>query len=201
MSKIFGNLYNKYGSKNPLVKWVTGNFVDELMRIIEGIAPVSILDVGCGEGFITTRLHRIPSTKRIVGVDNDRKVLNNPQAPKTSYVQKDIYGLDISPASFDLVLSTEVLEHLSHPEKAVENLCLASKGYIIITVPKEPLWRIANIMRLKYLSDLGNTPGHLQNWTTGSFRGFLKRSCAGHGIDEAKIFSAWVWNIAVLKKT
>jgi hypothetical protein len=30
-------------------------------------------------------------------------------------------------------------------------------------VPREPIWRIGNMARGRYLGDLGNTPGHIQH--------------------------------------
>jgi hypothetical protein len=41
-------------------------------------------------------------------------------------------------------------------------------------VPNEPLWRALNMARGAYLSDFGNTPGHLQHWGSRSFRRFIE---------------------------
>jgi hypothetical protein len=40
-------------------------------------------------------------------------------------------------------------------------------------VPREPIWRLLNMMRGKYIGSLGNTPGHLQHWSTSEFRKFV----------------------------
>jgi hypothetical protein len=42
-------------------------------------------------------------------------------------------------------------------------------------VPNEPLWRVLNFSRGKYLADWGNTPGHLNHWSPGAFRAFLEK--------------------------
>ena len=42
-------------------------------------------------------------------------------------------------------------------------------GFILLSVPKEPIWRICNMARGKYWKDLGNTPGHIQHWTKKKF--------------------------------
>lgn len=64
-----------------------------------------------------------------------------------------------------------MLEHLERPEDALRILREVAKGWVILSVPREPLWRIMNMARGKYLGDLGNTPGHVQHW---SHRGFVE---------------------------
>jgi hypothetical protein len=36
---------------------------------------------------------------------------------------------------------------------------------VLVSTPWEPLWRILNVMRGRYLRELGNTPGHIQHFT------------------------------------
>ena len=36
-------------------------------------------------------------------------------------------------------------------------------------MPFEPIWRIGNMARGRYLRDLGNTPGHVNHWTNRGF--------------------------------
>ena len=40
-------------------------------------------------------------------------------------------------------------------------------------LPREPVWRMLNLMRLRYVGGLGNTPGHLQHWSKGAFTDFV----------------------------
>jgi hypothetical protein len=35
------------------------------------------------------------------------------------------------------------------------------------------LWRLLNLARGRYVARLGNTPGHLQHWSTGAFQRLL----------------------------
>jgi hypothetical protein len=42
-------------------------------------------------------------------------------------------------------------------------------------VPREPLWRLLNMARGRYWRDLGNTPGHLQHWSSEGLRALLMR--------------------------
>jgi len=70
---------------------------------------------------------------------------------------------------WDIVMACEVLEHLKIPEAGVRELHRVTKKYALITVPLEPWWRIANVMRLRYVKSGGNTPGHVQHFTKRKF--------------------------------
>jgi hypothetical protein len=61
------------------------------------------------------------------------------------------------------------LEHVRQPEKVLIEAARVSSRYAIFSVPREPLWRVLNVVRGRYLPDLGNTPGHIQHWSTNKF--------------------------------
>ena len=86
-----------------------------------------------------------------------------------------VYDLQYEADSFDLVVCMEVLEHLERPEAALEELCRVSRRWLLLSVPREPLWRCLNMARLKYLSELGNTPAHIQHWGSRAFREFVSQ--------------------------
>ena len=86
-------------------------------------------------------------------------------------VEGDLTALPFADDAFDLVVSTEVLEHLPEPEKALRELGRVSGGHLFLTVPHEPFFRAGNLARGRYVKRLGSTPGHLSTW---SRRGFLR---------------------------
>ncbi len=103
---------------------------DEIQRLLPKDVNC-ILDVGCGDGFITNSL---PAKFRVVGVDITRASLK--------YVTKDrmigsIDNLPFANKSFDLVMANDVIEHI--PEgiyaRALQELQRVAKKYILITVP------------------------------------------------------------------
>ena len=57
------------------------------------------------------------------------------------------------------------------PERALAEMARVARGYLLVSVPREPLWRALNIARGAYVRDLGNTPGHLNHWSRRAFVG------------------------------
>jgi 2-polyprenyl-3-methyl-5-hydroxy-6-metoxy-1,4-benzoquinol methylase len=116
-------------------------FFDELASILAPLAPKSILDVGCGTGHLLGVLadRMDPGPTRIVGVDHSAAGIQRARAllPGATWLVDDLYSLSLKGEPFDLVLCTEVLEHLDEPERAVHVLrahC-APGGRVVVTVP------------------------------------------------------------------
>jgi hypothetical protein len=72
------------------------------------------------------------------------------------------------------VVCCEVLEHLTDPARALGVLARLAQPSLIVSVPREPLWRMLNMARGRYWRALGNTPGHLQHWSAPSFLALLE---------------------------
>src|SRR5690606_21374663 len=84
---------------------------------------------------------------------------------------RSIYDLAEGIDSADLVVGCEVLEHLEDPEAGLRALQRVAGRHVIVSVPREPLWCALNMARGKYLAHGGNTPGHVQHWSS---RGFVE---------------------------
>jgi len=175
------NIYldqEKYQKANVLTGFVIKRFFKSLAKIIQGGHYKSVLDVGCGEGVpLLNILSELQSNNSINGVDCDEikllMIKNN--IPEGKFVKGDIYNLPYKNKTFDLILCLEVLEHLSSPKKALEEIKRVSSQDVLFSVPNEPLWSFLNLMRLKYVRNFGNTPGHCQKWSFRNFQKLLKR--------------------------
>src|SRR5689334_16454579 len=83
--------------------------IREKVRVFEQMIPedvASVVDVGCGDGAVTDALVR---GRRVVGVDSSRTALAH---VKTESVLADARNLPFADGSFDLGLSSQMLEHL-----------------------------------------------------------------------------------------
>jgi len=192
-----GNIYNKYESRNPITSILMRKFFSSLDYFVEKAKPGRILDIGCGEGYVIKHLRERNGDILIEGIDNSTEVLDKARElnPGVNFIHGSIYSIPKVDNSFDLVLASEVLEHLDEPEQAIEELKRVSRKYVIITVPNEPFFRVANILRLKYLGRMGNTPGHVQHWSIPAFRTLLNRH-----FDRFETKTSTLWQLALCEK-
>ena len=161
----------KYTKTNFVSRALLDGFFSSLAELTSGIAATRVLEVGCGEGFSTERLRgMLPPHAELRALDVEQRLVDEARRrnPTVRIEQGSIYSLAADDSSFDLVLALEVLEHLEDPLRALAELCRVSRRWVLVSVPREPLWRVLNMARGKYLSGLGNTPGHVQHWSSGS---------------------------------
>jgi 2-polyprenyl-3-methyl-5-hydroxy-6-metoxy-1,4-benzoquinol methylase len=194
-----GNTYDKYGSTNPVVRRLMSGFEASLDRLFEAAAPRSVLDVGCGEGVLTYRWAQKLGEKPIVGIDlPDPKLEAEWRTRRRENLQfraMDVDGLRSFPdGSFDLATAIEVLEHVPDPEATLAQMARVAARHLLVSVPREPLWRAVNVARGAYVRELGNTPGHVNHW---SKRGFIQ-AVARHGqVVQAR--SPFPWTMLLVR--
>jgi 2-polyprenyl-3-methyl-5-hydroxy-6-metoxy-1,4-benzoquinol methylase len=130
--------------------------------------------VGCGEGNITAGLARHYPAARLLGTDFSPAIIEvaRREHPGLEFRTHSIYDAP-SLGRWDLVVACEVFEHLEDPSRALDAVCRTSSRWVLVTVPREPLWRILNVARGHYLRAWGNTDGHLQHWSRRSLLAFL----------------------------
>jgi 2-polyprenyl-3-methyl-5-hydroxy-6-metoxy-1,4-benzoquinol methylase len=169
---ITGNFSNKYSTRNPISRFLVQRFLYAVDQLVAGINPVLIHEVGCGEGELISRYAL--NGRILIASDCSEKIIEKAREiakrknVDISFMVKNIYVLH-KEDSAPLILCCEVLEHLELPSMAVEILSRLARPYLIASVPREPLWRALNIMRGKYLRQLGNTPGHVQHFSKSTF--------------------------------
>ncbi len=165
-----GNTYDKYGSTNPVERRLMAGFFSTLDALVPSAAPASVLEVGVGEGEVSVRLAAGWTGTRMVGVDlPDPRIAAHWRRAQFAGLFADITRLPFPADTFDLVLAIEVLEHVPDPPGALAEIARVARRDIVVSVPREPIWRIANLARGKYTRALGNTPGHVNHWSKKSF--------------------------------
>ena len=178
---VTGNTYDKYGSANPVVRRLMAGFERSLGELFERAAPRSVLDVGCGEGVVTHRwAQALGDRGRVVGIDLEDPAIQGEwarrQAPNLEYRVMKAENLPFGDGDFDLAAAIEVLEHVPDPAHTVAEMArVAAGGHLLVSVPREPLWRALNMARGAYLRQFGNTPGHVNHWSKRSFVELLSR--------------------------
>ena len=193
-----GNTYDKYGSRNPLVRRLMTGFEGALWQLFDRAAPQSALDVGCGEGILTLQWADRLGDRPVVGLDLPDPKLESEwrtrERPNLRFVAGRAEELPFASGEFDLVAAIETLEHVPEPEQTLAEMARVASGHLLVSVPREPLWRVLNVMRGAYVRDLGNTPGHLNHWSRRDFEGLLRR----YG-DVVEMRSPFPWTMVLVR--
>jgi len=127
-------LHDRFEIKETWLNYDDDEQIKAKSRLIKKLIPYdvhSVLDVGCGNGIITNEL---AINWQVTGLDRSAEAL---QYLKCDKVQASATDIPFPEKSFDLVLSSEMLEHLSDADlqKAVQELKRVSAKYILVSVP------------------------------------------------------------------
>ena len=192
-----GNTFDKYGSQNPIVRRMMSGFHAALDELWDRAEPRSVLDVGCGEGVLTLEWAERLGDGRVVGMDlADPKLeaeWSKRTRPNLEYRAGDATELPFPDGEFDVACAVEVLEHVPDPERTLAEMARVADRWLLVSVPREPIWRAMNMARGAYVRDLGNTPGHLNHWSKRSFLALLGR----HG-QLAEVRTPFPWTMALV---
>ena len=177
---VVGNAYDKYGARGPVVRRIMHGFHSALDDLVRQAAPRNIHEVGCGEGYWVLRWRAQGIEAR--GSDFSSQVIDLARANASNagvdpelFTVRGIEALNRQRDSADLVVCCEVLEHLEDPDAGLAALQQLDARHLLLSVPREPLWRALNLARGHYVRDLGNTPGHLQHWSRHGFAQWVAR--------------------------
>lgn len=152
-----------------------------ITELLEGREFRSVLDVGCGDGSLLDHVRRRFSCG-VYGLESD-------DSPARTRVQLDGYWqLDISkgppPSAFDLVMATEVLEHIPDHEAALRNMRSVCRRWLLLTVPAGTVRRTDRHM------------GHLRHYDVEGLRkmveaaGFTVHRCFAWGFPFHSLYKA-----------
>jgi len=187
----------RYSTRNPISAYLVKNFFGCLRQMLLQTGARRVLEIGCGEGFVTNLAKETLSPELLIGSDYSSQWLARAKKfhPDSQFMVIDARKIPFKDGAFDLVLAIEVLEHVEGPEAALDEIARVASNRAIISVPNGVIWRLGNMARGKYFSSFGNTPGHINEWSKRAFRRFLERRFE---ILEHK--APFPWQIALLKK-
>jgi len=150
---------------NIMTRGITRNFVNTILNELKDLEINSLLDVGCGTGYITNEFAKYFNF--CVGCDLDmnrillaRKYIGN-HAP---LIVANAVKLPFKDSSFDIVTAIEVVEHVIDINSLLEEFSRVSRKYVLITVPNEPLFRIMNFLRGKNIKRFGDPEDHVHHF-------------------------------------
>ena len=190
--------YRKHTSGNPLQRVLIGRFHRAIAEQVAALQPESFLDAGCGEGFVARVLRRRLPDLALTGCDLSPSAarLAAAQNPDAHFAAASLLALPFPDDAFDVVGCFEVLEHLpgSGPERALQELARVARRAVVVSVPHEPFFSLANAARGKNLGvrPRGSDPDHRQFWSRRAFGAFV-----GGSLDVAWLGGSFPWTICV----
>jgi len=195
---VTGNTYDKYNAANPVARALMRGFERNLDDLFRSTSPQSVLDVGCGEGVLTQRWANALAPRRVVGIDLDDPLLaaewaRRPAANLT-YIAQRAERLPFADGEFDLATAIEVLEHVPDPDHTLTEMARCAARHLLVSVPREPLWRAVNMARGAYWRALGNTPGHVNHFSKPA----IVALCARHG-EVIETRSPFPWTMVLVR--
>ncbi len=170
-----GNTFDKETSGNAVERRLVGGFTSALLDLLP-TTPATVLEVGCGEGVQLRKVADALPPHRLVGFDLPSPSLASRwEGLDAGMVSGSADALPFPNDSFDLVLALEMLEHVPDPDRVLSEIARVARKAVVLSVPWEPVWRIGNMARGRYLRDLGNTPGHIQHFSRARFTRLVDR--------------------------
>ncbi len=167
----------KHESKNPVQRALIARFKREAAALVRQAGPKTILDLGCGEGFMIEALLQAGIAAEFTGVDLSATAIADARArlgDRANLAVLDARTLIDDGRSFDMVMMLEVLEHLPDPAQMLPILKQLTRGHVLLSVPREPFFCALNFMRGKNLRRFGNDPEHVNHWGRRGFIRFLE---------------------------
>ena len=110
-----------------------------VQRILSRIQGESVLDVGCGRGYLARKIAR-EKGMQVVGVDIAAPAPQETCAYVT-FVRHNVQNLPFEDRSFDTVLCTHTIEHLPDPIQTIREMRRVAGRRIIIVVPRQREYR------------------------------------------------------------
>jgi 2-polyprenyl-3-methyl-5-hydroxy-6-metoxy-1,4-benzoquinol methylase len=189
--------------------WAFGDYPAVVTDLVSPLGPVlagavgirpgdRVLDVAAGSG--NAAIPAAEAGASVVASDLTPELLEAGQreaarrGTRLEWRQADAEDLPFADGEFDMASAIEVLEHVPDPEHTLSEMARVAGRSLLVSVPREPLWRGLNVARGAYIKDLGNTPGHVNHWSKRAFVALLSR----HGeVVEAR--SPFPWTMLLVR--
>lgn len=133
--------YRSIYERLPRVQDETDNSAACLRRIVGAVQGETVLDAGCGTGYLLDHLKGERPDLALTGVDFIIEDGTRTRHPDIRFEQAGVEALPFDDASFDTVICTHVLEHILDFRQALSELRRVARHKLILVVPQEREYR------------------------------------------------------------
>ena len=128
-----------------------------LLSLLDSITFTTLLDVGCGQGSLLAEIRNLYPQSIVAGVEFSSYAI---KLAKRRVPNGDFFELDLTKGyltkKYDVVICSEVLEHIDNDEIVIQNLYQMTENYLIISSPQG---RMRKHEPMEY--------GHVRNYSKG----------------------------------
>ncbi|HEY3296924.1 MAG TPA: class I SAM-dependent methyltransferase [bacterium] len=165
---------SKWEFSNGLYQRHLELYLDRMYHFLSRSGAQNVLDAGCGEGIVYRAMRERGYRGAWTGFDFSRQAVEfaRKSSPEARWQHASAYSIPFAAASFDLVFSSQVLEHLTNPQIPLREYARVSARWILLSVPLEPYFR--TLTWLSVHLHIGGDPGHVNFWTPHAFRNFVR---------------------------
>ncbi|MGD1860139.1 MAG: class I SAM-dependent methyltransferase [Leptolyngbyaceae cyanobacterium] len=154
-----------------------------ILKTLSRIQFDSFLDVGCAEGYMLAAIRKMFNVQ-VQGTDLSEEACKRAQeifqVPATPV---DAIALPYEDAAFDVVLSSETLEHIPNYKDAFYELLRVARKAVIVTVPQDPPAEVAENIRRKI------PHAHIHAFNLSSFQALVPDD---YSVQAFGLYSSWL---------
>ncbi len=191
MIKKLVNFYDRYHLKNQAYSKIIARnnftywYILQTLHqpLLKQLKNYSVLDVGCGVG--TLALYLAQHCQSVLGIDISERAIGIANQAKKSTASNNLQFkqamLKKFANTFNLILCTEVIEHVPNPQQFVKLLVtnLQPKGWLLLTTPNRDNW----LTRIGYYKKFDQAVGHLRRYSVSEITQLL----TAHGLQVKQV--------------
>ena len=125
----------------PRIQHGTDNSAACIREIGKAVCGSSVLDVGCGTGYLIDALAGANPERSYTGIDFQTDQATMASRPNVRFDEGPIEALPYPDMAFDTVICTHVLEHVLDIAAAIAELRRVCRNRLILVVPREREYR------------------------------------------------------------
>jgi SAM-dependent methyltransferase len=172
---------DKYFPANPFRQLIINRFLAAVAEQLAGLEWQSLLDVGCGEGFVDYYLGRRFPGRAIVQLEPDPAALEAALRinPAALGLRGDGRRLPFPDQSFDAVVCTEVVEHLPYYPEVLHEIARVARRGAVISAPCWPWYQAFHLLAGRHWTRWGEHPDHVVKFSSSFFLDTLRKNIPG----------------------